>query len=815
MLMEAFVKDARHAVSALLRNPAFTVVALLTLGLGLGATATVASLVSNVLLRPVPFPRSEELMSLEATVITGENNPASWPNFEDWKQQDASFSGLAGYVEGGSINLQDVVNPERVPVVRVTANLFTVLGAQPRAGRLFVESEDKLGSPSVAVLGESLWRHRFRSDPTLIGKSITLDGQLYTVVGILPERFEFPAYRTNAVWVPIQPKGKLFDSRTMHFLSVIGRLKLGVTPAAAQAEMATIAQRLAQIYPLDQEPDRSIRVTPLKESLVGEYRYRLLLVFGAVGLVLLIACFNVTNLLLAQAAARRREFAIRVAIGAGRPRLFRQLLTENLVLAFLGCTLGVALAFAFINTVYSFAVDYLPSTPYVGLAGYAVLCVFLIGIVFTLGAGLAPAYYATRLQSGDLRDSSPATGLSPSRLRVRNIFVSGELALSLMLLFGAGVLLKTLWNLEKQDTGMRLDHILTFKVSVGEARYKDRNIAAMFYQPLLEELRNIPGVASVGLVNLVPLETSHFTVNVDPSNHSMFQNGSEWIMEFRIVSPGYYTTMGIPLLRGRDYSDHDTLSTPPVAIINDVAASTYFNGSDPVGQQVMLGKSGPEFTIVGITKGNKQDSITKESKPEIDIDYAQVASNSLLYSMTMPHGIALMVRSKGDPNRLREATTDAVHTLDANQPIYDVSTMSDVVKDSMEGETFGLLLLAVFAGIAITLACAGVYGLVSWSVAQRTREIGLRMALGASRGKVAGMMLSQSMRLLVVGLAFGAVGAISLGGVLRSMLFGVKAWDTTVLLGATLLLSGTSLIASLIPACRAALVDPIDALRDS
>lgn len=809
--MKALLQDIRFAVRLLIRRPGFTVIAVLSLALGIGANAAIFSVVYAVLLRPLPYLQPDRLVRLYETAPQLDHTNVAPSNLRDWREQGHVFSGLASYVPIHP-NLQGATSTERLTGVLASANLFSVLGAKPLLGRTFVAGEDQPGAPHVVVLSEGFWRSRFNSDARILGKPITLDGDAYTVVGVMPAPFRFPANEANDVWAAQQINEQLAKQRSSRWLRVVGRLKPDVQLAVAQSEMRDIASRLAEQYP-DQQRDRGVLAVPLRQDITGDVRPALLVLLGAAALVLLIACANVANLLLARATDRRREVAIRVALGARRARIVRQLLTESVLLALAGAVIGLALAYWASATLVQLAGSSIPLTSDVGFDPIVFTFLTIVAIVTGIICGLTPALRATRVDlNSDLKDGSGNGTDGITRERLRGLLVIGETALALVLLVSAGLLMRAFINLQSTNSGMVTGNVLTMHVAASQQKY-DTSESILFYQPTLQRIRTIPGVRAAGLTSALPLQESYnygyLRIEGRPATP-----GGEPVAQQRIVSPGYFRALGIPVLRGRSFVDRDAGAgynsglrpgvgaAPAVVLINQALVHQYFRNQDPIGQRIKLGDS-LSAPIVGIVGDVRESQLDAPSAPTLYLSYLQFPQ----------HEMTLVVSTTVPPTSVAHAVRAAIRAIDSHQPVYDIETMDQVVSESVSSSRLYFWLLGAFAAIALTLAAAGIYGVMSYVVTQRTREIGIRMALGAQATTVHRLIVREGMMLVTAGLVVGAVAAIAITRLLSSLLYGVSSTDPITFACVVILLGVVALVASYVPARRAAAVNPTVSLR--
>jgi putative ABC transport system permease protein len=801
--MGTFWQDLRYGVRMLLKQRGFTVVAILTLALGIGANSAIFSVVNAVLLRPLPYKEPDRLVKLWETFLPSGYGTVSVANLKDWREQNDVFTGLSAY-QVGNFNLQGEEHPERVPGAGVTGNFFDIVGVPPRLGRTFQEGDDRQGNHRVVILSSMLWQRNYGSDPEIVGKNIQLGGENFTVIGVMPESFRYPG-RSIGLWVPLVLPENQASNRGFHNLMVLGRLKPAATFAQAQEQMSAIARRIAEQYPGEQE-GRGIRLILLQEEVVQNVRPALLVLLGAVGFVLLIACTNVANLLLARAATRRREIAIRTALGAGRGRLIRQFLTESLLLSFLGGILGLFVAYWGIDLLLALGSNFLPRAYEVALDLRVVGFTLLLSLVTGIGFGLAPALQITKT---DVQVALKEGGVGDSARRnwLRGLLVTAEIASALVLLIGAGLLIKSFIGLNRMETGLKPENVLTVRITLPEAKYPKPPAAAAFYQQMLNRVSALPGIQASGIINLLPLQEWGYNGDLEIEGEAPYQPGQAPRAEFRSTSSGYFQTFGIPLLAGRLFNDQDQEKTIPVLIINKTFAERYFAGKDPIGKRIRGGASNDWVTIIGVVGDVKQSGLTQPARAEIFLPYTQTRYSSLMQSMT------LVVRSQTDPTNLTSAIRAEVQAVDPIQPIYNVQKMETVIADSFSDHRLNTILLSIFATLAMLLAMIGIYSVMSYTVTQNTREIGIRMALGAQRRDIYRLVVGQGILLTLIGVVIGLIGSLALTRFLSSLLFGVTATDPITLAGVSILLVLVAIAACYIPARRATKVDPMVALR--
>lgn len=801
--MDSLLKDIRYAMRALLRRPGFTAVAVITLALGIGANTAIFSVVHGVLLKPLPYPQPDRLVALRqanpATNPTQPDTQISPGNFLEWQRQSTVFSSLAAY-RTVSYNLTNDGNPERLLAGRVSSGLFRLLGAQPLLGRDFLDEEDQPGRDKVVIISEGLWQRRFGADTNIIGKTLKLDGDDFAVVGVMPSAFRLPDQRERELWTPIAFKDNEKTLYQARYIDAIARLKPEVGVTQAQSEMTAIGARLAQEYP-DANTGWTIKVTPLLDFVVGDVKTILWVLFAAVAVVLLIACANVTNLLLARATTRQKEMAVRAALGASRRAIVRQLATESLLLALLGALAAWPLATWGVRGLLAAAPADLPRLASVSIDNRALLFTLAITLVTAFIFGLAPALQVLKF------DSNPALkdqhGRSVRQQRIGNLLIASEVALALMLLVGGGLLLRTVWQLNRVDPGFNERNALAVTLQLPEKKYGGPNDVARFSEQLVQQVSTLPGVEATGIARILPivhdLPTGFYVEGRPrPKDNDLPQTN------YSAVSPGYFEAMGIPLVAGRAFTEHDTQDMPRVAIISQTLAQRFFPNGDAIGKRINV-NTGPESfrEIVGIAGDVKQNGLTKETRPHTYEPFAQ-APNQFM---------TLIVRSTTDPESLVPAIRSKVLALDSELPLQRVTTLDRVIANSIRQQRFTSLVLSVFAGVALLLAAAGLYGVISYSVAQRTHELGIRVALGAQVKDVMRLVLRQGMAIVVAGEVIGIIGAFGLTRLLGGLLFGVTPTDAATFIAVTIVLTVVALLACYIPARRATKVDPLVALR--
>ncbi len=816
--METLIQDLKYAARVLAKSPGFVVIAVLTLALGIGANTALFSIVNGVLLRPLPYPRPSELVVISETTQNFESSSISYPNFLDWQRTNSSFASIAAYKED-DYSITGAGEAERVRVGMVSKGLFEILGVSPVQGRTFTADDDRLGSAPVAMISAGLWQRKFGSAPDIIGKRITMSGEGYTVIGIVPARFLLESTNFNSpkdVFLPIGAfKDPLFQRRDVHEgTRAIGRLKPGVTLGAAYADMSQIASNLALEYP-DSDKGAGISLVPLKKDVVGDVQPFLLVLLGAVGFVLLIACVNVANLQLARATTRSREFAIRAALGASQSRVIRQLLTESVLLGLAGGALGLLVAAWGTQAALKILPDTLPRAQEVGVDGRVLIFTLLASLIAGVLFGLAPALKISRPNLQETLKES-GRGASGTRHRAQGIFVVVEMAMALVLLIGAGLMIRSLLDLWNVNPGFNPQGVLTFAVSLSPSLGTNATTSRTAIREMDERLKHIPGVESVsstgGSLPMTGDNEFPFWLGGQPKPAS--QSDMKQSL-FYFAGPDYLSAMGIPLHRGRFFTPDDNEHSPPVIVIDESFAREYFPNQDPIGKRINIGIIDTEPEIVGVVGHVKHWGLDTDGDAKHPIMAQTYMPMMQLPDVlwTGPPAAAVVVRTKGSPAGLVPAIRDAIEKMNGENVMYETKPLEQIVAESLADRRFSMILLGVFAALALLLSSIGIYGVISYVVGQRTHEIGIRMALGAQRSHVLRLMLGEGMKMALVGVAIGMAAALGLTQLMASMLFGVSAADPITFGGVALVLTGVALAASYVPARRAMRVDPMVALR--
>jgi putative ABC transport system permease protein len=810
--MEKLLQDIRYGFRTLVKNPGFTLAAIIALTLGIGANIAIFSIINAVLLGSLPYKNPDQLVMVWEKKFQGgrPKSAVAVANYNDWKEQSRSFEDIAASTDQ-LYNLTGEGEPELIIGYRFSPNFFQVLGSEAALGRTFLPEEGQVGNHHVVVLSNRLWQRRFGGDPGVIGRTLTLNGEGFKVVGVMPPEFKHPN-KDVELWAPLALDPKLATNRDSHLLRLVGRLRPGVTIEQAQTEMDTIALRLAQQYPAT-NAGWGVTMYPLRNLYVGDIRPALFLLLGAVGFVLLIACANVANLLLSRATARQKELAIRVALGASRIRLVRQFITEGMLLSILGCVVGLGIAYwavdalvaLFPPTISNLQMPRIEHIPLDGrVMGFTLALGLLTGFIF----GIVPMLQASRIDvNGFLKEGGRGSTGGVRGRRVRSLFVVVEMSLALMLLICAGLMIKSFMGLGG-NLGYRTENILTMRLTLPKYKYQTPAQQRAFLLQVLQRLQAMPGAQSVGVINYLPLSGWQggrtFTVEGQP----VVNPGEEPEAEYRVVTPDYFRTFDMSLVKGRAFTERDTEGAPQVAIINETMARRFFANEDPVGKHLTVGgfdKEAPR-EIVGVVKDVKSLDAVTEAKPEIYRPFFQDP-----WSLV---GIAIRTAPGSDPTSLTTAVRNEIGAVDKDQPVAYLMSMSQLASESIASQRVIMILLGVFGGVALVLAVVGIYGVISYDVTQRTHEIGIRMALGARPFDIQKLIVGRGLILALIGVTLGLGGAFALSRVMSSLLYQVSTTDPITFVSLPFLLVGAALAASYIPARRAASVDPMIALRN-
>jgi predicted permease len=804
-LMITLAQDLRFAIRMLRRGPVFAAVVVLVLAIGIGANSAIFSLLDAAMFRPLPFKQPDQLAMLWEHPPNYAHNRVSPLNFLDWSEQNNVFESMAA-VSGGSRTLITSNGPERIPGQSVSASLFDLLGVRPIAGRVFAKEDARMRAP-VVVLSERLWTSQFGRDPRLVGSTITLDGELFTVIGIVPAQFQILS--NSNLWTIFAPR-RSPEQRRMHYLQVIGRLKPGVNLKGAKAGMGVVAENIARISP-ETNKDWGVTIEPLRDALSDrDLRLTSLVLAGVVGFVLLMACANVASLMLARGAGRQREIAVRASLGGSQVRILRQLLTESTLLGLLGGIVGVALAWLILRAAPSFLPPgLLPVTWQLGLDARVLAFAAVITLATGLLFGFVPAWHAARTSISDsLRTGGRNT--TASSVNFRASLATGEIAVALVLVTGAGLLLRTLGSLNHVDAGYYANNVLTMSVGLPLSRYPHPPDTLRFYQAVQSEIGALPGVQNVSLSTNLPTDGWDIGQGFEIVGQPPRGDANQPSAHYQMVSASYFATLGIPILRGRAFAESDNLSATPVCVVNEELARRYFNGREPIGALVSvqaMTAGGPKPVVrqvVGVSHQVKVEGLG-EKQNDLEI-YVPIAQNSWYWA-------AIAVRTANDPMSLAPAVKSAIARIDKDQPVTRIRTMDEVAAGSIAQPRFRAQLVGAFAALAMLLASVGVFGVLAFSVGQRTREFGIRMALGASTGDVLGLVLRSGLKMIAIGLGIGLMATLALTQSLQSVLFGVKPMDPLTFAAASSTLIIVALLACAIPALRAARVDPASALR--
>jgi putative ABC transport system permease protein len=811
-MMSNFLGDIRYGIRVLAKSPGFTFFAIAVLALGIAANTAIFSIADAILVRPLPYRNAARLVMVweDASSYGFPKDTPSPGNFADWKARNQVFEDMAAVSSNESFNLTGSGNPEELLGRGVTANLFSLLGASPAIGRDFQPEDDVPGASRVVILSHGLWVRRFGAEQQIVGKEIWLDGEKSTVIGVMPQGFQFPD-RPSELWVPIRLTKQQLANHGSHFLEVVARLKPGVSLETANANLATIAKELEREHPDDNQKIGAFAV-PLREELARNMRVPILVLLGAVGFVLLIACANVANLLLARAAGRRRELAMRLTLGASRGRIARQMLTESVLLSAIAGACGLLLA--------SFGTQLLARlipaeiAPLEGAGVDSRVLAFTLGLSVITGIvfGILPALRVSQIDLvTSLKQGGGQSGVGSGGRILRDVLVVSEVALAIVLLAGAALMIRSFEALYHNDPGFRADHVLSMRTPLPLPKYADFSRRTSFYNEVLARVGGLPGVVSAGYTTWVPLTNGGGASSIRLEGHPAPAPGHELIPNVRLISYGYIRTLGMKLVDGRLFDERDGMDTQPVALINQTMAKNYWPGENPIGKRFHKGDdpNRPWITVVGIVGDVHQVALDRPARPEMYISYLQQASfEANLFSPQY-----LTVRTSGDPMQMAELIRQQVWAVDKEQAVANVMPLEELVDDELAPRKMQTSLLGGFAALALLLATLGIYAVLSFAVTQRTQEIGVRAALGAEPADILRMVLSQGMKLFVVGAAIGLAAAFALSQAIVHLLYGVSATDPLSFVGVTVLLAAVTMLACYIPARRAMRVDPLVALR--
>jgi putative ABC transport system permease protein len=803
-------QDLRYSWRMLSKHRGFTALSLVTLALGIGVNTAIFSVVNPVLLRPLAYPDSDQLVMIWGRLPGHglDKLGASPAEFVDYREQHQVFLQIGCYSSLG-FNLSGIAEPERITGTYVTHEVLSLLGVPPAKGRLFMSEEDQPGGNHVVILSHRLWQRSFSSNENVLGRGITLNGISHTIVGIMPASFQFPDVDTD-IWKPIgfSAEDVGVSERGSHYLSVLARLRPEVNLEQAQSDVAQIASRMQSVHPAhyDEKSGWGADVVRLHDEIVGDVELTLMVLLAAVGCVLLIACANVANLLLARAITRRREMALRLALGASRRRLVQQLLTESLLLAVAGGTLGIPLAFWTNEWFMSLDPAYVPRLSEIGIDLDVLAFTIAVSLVTGLLFGLAPAWQSTNVNLNEsLKDGGKTTG--SSGIRLRGFLVASQFAITFVLLVAAGLMLKSLYRLQQVEPGIDPSNVLSMRLNLPQSKYADPQRQRAFFEELISQTRLLPGVRSVGAVNFLPLSGTgnqrNFSIEGQPD--------PKLNLEFRMASPDYFPTLGIQLSSGRLFNERDRENAPRVAVVNETLARLFFSNTEPIGKRIRLGNERgpfPWLTVVGVTRDVKHGGLDKEIRPEMYVPYLQP-----LLPNWNTQTMFLVLRADSDPSKFIPAARGVVQKLDSDQPVYSVSTMEQLLNRSLTPRRFNMWLLGAFAVLALVLSVIGIYGVMSYSVSQRINEIGIRIALGARTRDVLKLVIWRGMKLALIGVAIGLIGAFLITRTMERLLFNVSTTDTLTFVVISILIIVVALMACLIPSRRATRVDPIVALR--
>jgi putative ABC transport system permease protein len=815
--MDTLVQDLRYAFRLLMKNRIFTGVAVLTLAIGIGANTAIFSLVNAVLLRQLPYKNADRLVWIWSHRTDRDKTTFSLPDYMDYKEQNRTLEQLSGFVSW-SANLTNAGEPERIFGIRSSANIFQTLGVHAEIGRTLLNEDDNSNSPRVVILSHGFWSRRFGMSPDVLGKQLTLNDESYTVAGVLPSDFTFPRNPEADIIVPLVPDTDPLrkERASISFLFFIGRLKNGITSKQAEADLARIASKLQKLYPVANASKKGTKLIPLQEELVGNFRLAFVVLSAAVGLVLLIACANLANLVLARASTRYREMGIRLAIGATRKRLMKQLLTENILLALLGGGLGLLLTQPVIKSIIALSPASLPLAGEIELDARVFLFTLMISLVSGVLFGFMPALQISRTGfTEELKGTGKGSVDSGRRNNVRNLLILSEVALSLLLLISAGLLAKSFLRLQAVSPGFDLKNLLVVRLSLPKAQYSKPEKVTAFYEQLSSRIRILPGVESVAATSVLPLGGSNVRINFMIPERPPLSLAEQPITQYRMTGPDYFRTMNIPVLSGRDFTTTDTPRSQPVAIISNVLAHRYWPDKNPIGAHIKIDDNNQaprEVEIIGVVGDVRHTGLNEEPSPEIYVPISQLPEENV---PLIANNMNWVIRTSAEPLSLAAAVRREIQSVDGNIPTSYTKSMEQFLSSSLAPQRFNLFFLGIFAIVALILASTGIYAVISYSVAQRTSELGIRMALGARQLDMLKLVVGGGLKIVLIGVAIGLAGAFTLTRVLSNLLYGISVTDPATFLIMSSLLVLIALLASYIPARRASKIDPIIALRSA
>jgi putative ABC transport system permease protein len=805
--MDILWQDLRYGFRMLIKSPGFTLIAVLTIGIGIGANTAIFSVVNSILLRPLPYKDTERLMKVyESNEPLGLGRFAvSLANYVDWKDQNKVFDDVAAYLVT-SFTYASESEPARVQGAAVTSSLFNVLGVTPVMGQVFSPEEEKPGGARTVVLSYGLWQRRFASDPNIVGKEVIISGITRTVVAVMPQEFEFPVQPEKIeLWVPLISDPRMLALRGSHSFNVVARLKANTSPEQAQAQMTSISTELQKQYP-DTNLDWGVRIIPLQEDVVGNTKPALMILLAAVALVLLIACVNISNLLLIRAAGRQKEMAVRTALGVRRARLIRQLLTESLLLGLVGGIVGLLLAMWGVKLLIAFSPSNIPRIQQLAIDGRVLIFTLGISLVTGILFGLVPALQSVKINLNEvLKEGGKGAGGSMMRHRTRSLLLVSEVALSVMLLISAGLLIKSFIRLQQVNPGFDTERLVSLNISLPLIKYRTATQQMAYFQQTLQRLQTTPGVDSVAAGTSLPLTGSNSKYSITIEGQPSLAPGQRPSPNYRIISPDYFRTMGIALIRGREFIQQDETNSSKVIIINDTMAKRFWPGEDPVGKRVTISDlpDNPWREIVGVAADVKHFGLDTVPEPELYVPFMQAPSPSM----------TIVARANGNPANLISAVRSEILKIDNEIPVYNIRTIKELISESVAWPRFRTILLGIFASISLLLSAVGIYGVMSYSVVQRTREIGIRMALGAQKSNLISLIIGQGMWLTAIGVFIGILGAYASSRLLSSLLFETGIGDFMTYIASIFLLALVALLANYFPARKAAKIDPMIALR--